>query len=1488
MINRQFPDWTSFAYKYRGREQAALEDLARTLFRKKLGIETGLFQRVNHKGNETEVIKRDGKVIGFQAKYFKSEIDAENIIHSMRGAKEENPQQTHYYIYSNQTFGLPRKRKGSTVSDSNTQKTQKEEKIEQVAAELGLTLVWKLDKAILDEANEEGWIYDVFFNVDGVLEKEIQEEKGHTTLVFDNIGYTCQFHGQQIHIPRDKVIERLEELPAGRLYVIHGEGGCGKTAILHELFEKHKEDYPICYRKASVLNVQSLSQVFHRGNPYTMENFRDAYKDSRRKYFIIDSAEHLEDMPDEAIVPSLIRMLTEEEWCVVLTVRNLYVGDLLNFLTLQAKQKNVLTESVELLSEQELTSLARENSIRLSADVNLRDRLRNLFYLNLYMQYYDELGGTKDDQAFLQFIWGKKIRGRDKRKGYIRENEFEKFIDEKVKTGKVFLSPNDYVSEAFYSLIDDEVITLDPDNGLFISHDIFEEWGLYRYVEKAWKQNTSINDFLSTLGENRSTRRMFRIWLKNKVNTDVEKVRPLAKAALSKELPGLWKDEVLCAVLSSDKANLMLAGTEQAILNNDNGLGEKVIWTLRVGCQYIQEIVKLNDFYWPQCVPFGTGWCYVIDLLFRNKDKVNLTPWLPVLQDWTKKTYQSETIRQAGLLALEYYQSHEYESLRYRDGIKNQVCAIINNAAWTIKEELRNLLDRCMTENLTDDLSTFILQENSIALNIQVALPDVVAELCIHYWKEKENEGRCSLSLSRGQGYGIDEDHIASRYFPPGANQTPTMTLLMSNEQVGIDFIIRLMNDCTEHYSQSGRVEYMAKVAIKDESGVKNWQWHSASLWGMYRGMGAVVSYTLQSVHMALEQYLLNLSEHGKYDRCRQLMRRLLFECHSSSVSAVVASLVLAYPNKYWKEAMILFRTVEFIETDNQRLPNESQMEHFYGIGYTLNPSVTEERQKTCEQAFRKKTLENVCLEYQYFGNQQELNEEQGEALIQAIYDILDEHRKMLEGRTDELLEILLSRMDRRRLKVKEQRQVEGGYEIQFETELGADARKVSEDAAVRQQEMFKYLGLQNWAMYKMRGEDISGNVYGDDWKKVIKEAKELQRELSHGRKPYLTDAYTTTWVAACLLKFYSEQLPASELSWCKEVVEQRLTSFTVLIDALDGTTACIHVLPRLITLFPKDGDRYFETMLRCLQTSDYGNNMSSSACVIKAVHTYRLWEEKPIEMGRLLERFVTSMEKDEKNYFVTLKVIAGLVPDAPDEKTIACVVKYLEKIPEMMKRGDRAVQSMFAVEENLARLFMRTESEAILNCLEYTQAIVQESHLGDVFLTRVIIEADNANKPERFWAIWNTYRALFPSMVRFGYGQPLRVYLLSIQWNDGKKEWRCLRKEDISFFDYVADNSNGNGIVMESIARALTNIAHGYQTEGMIWISKIVTAYSSINLANTNTLFYLEQVMTEYVYANKMQIRKSEELHRQVRAILDFMVGKSSVTGYVLRDMVN
>lgn len=1486
-----YPDWQTFAYKYRGREQDAFEDLARALFRKEMGVRGGLFQRVNHKGNETDVVEKEGRVIGFQAKYFTKGIKASDIIDSMIGAKESYPEQTHYYIYCNQAFGNPRRKKGAKDTDPVLQKTQAEESIEATARDLGLVLVWKLDKAILDEAISERWIYDVFFNVEGRLESLVTEEANHTETAFANIGCSCQYQNQRIHIPRMRTIAHIEDMAPSSLYVIHGEGGCGKTAILHEFLEKHRNEYPIYYRKASVLNVKNLSQVFHQGNPYTMDDFEWAYKDCAKKYFIIDSAEHLDAMEDETIIPTLIKMLMEEGWCVVFTVRNVYLSDLLNFLSLEMKMKDVPTESIELLSEQELTSLSYKYGIQLPTDANLKDRLRNLFYLNLYTQYYGEVNDKTEDRDFLQLIWEKKIRGKDKRKGYIRENEFEAFVEEKIKTGKVFLSPNKYVSEEFYSLIEDEVIALDTVNGLFITHDIFEEWGLYRIVEQRWQRKTAIDGFLAELGDTRSVRRAFRLWLKDKVKEDVNAVKPLAEMTFTGGLPGLWNDEVLCAILTSEKAGVLLADVEDRILNNTDGFGDKVRWSLRVGSQYVKEVVRLKGYYWPRCVPIGSGWSYIIGLLYQNREHLDITPWLTVLQDWTNCNYQSETTRQAGLMMLEYYRSDTYKHTRYNDGVKKQVCEVINNAAWTINDELKALLEDCMAgDELSEDLPEFVLQQNAGALKIQVALPETVAELCLHYWKEKEEDedDRYGFLRHRGDDFGIDEDRVASHYFPPGASQTPTFTLLATNEKVGVDFIIRLMNECAEHYALSEDQRYITKVDIKDEKGIKNWQWHSPALWGMYRGMDTS-PYTLQSVHMALEKYLFNLSEEGKYEQCEQIMRRLLFECHSSSVSAVAASLVLAFPEKYWKVALILFLTVEFIETDNQRALNEHSMNTFYGCGYTLNPMVAEERMKTCEQGFRKSTLENLCLNYQFFGNQHELGEEQGNALIQSIYDILDEHRKLLDGEEgQELLEILLSRMDRRRLKVKEQTKVEGGYQIQFETELGDEARKISDEAAVNQQEMYRYIGLLNWAMAKMKGETLEGQNYGEDWRKVLKDAQSLQEKLANGRSSFITDGYTNTWVAPCLLKFYSGEMAEEGLQWCKKVVDGQLNGFKGLSNTLDGTTACIHVVPLLITLFPDEKDRYFNVLLACLLAPDYGNNLSSRDYVATAVQTFDLWKNEPDAMQELVKRFIVAVEKDQRYAVVELNGVIGLTPAEPNEWMTGVTISQLKKIPSMMEKGDGIIQSMFSVVGNLARLFFRVNNQNILNCVEYTKSIVKERYLGDSLLSHIINEADSIGDADRFWMIWNVYRDLLPELLKWGNSQQLRTYLLNTQWKDGIKEWRCLRAGDIEFFDYVSENSSGNPQVLACISKALTNIAFTYQTDGMGWLSKCVNGHPSMNLADTTALFYLEQVMMEYVYANKMKIRQSPELLSQVRAVLNFMVKKSSITGFVLRDMVN
>ena len=423
--------------------------------------------------------------------------------------------------------------------------------------------------------------------------------------------------------------------------------------------------------------------------------------------------------------------------------------------------------------------------------------------------------------------------------------------------------------------------------------------------------------------------------------------------------------------------------------------------------------------------------------------------------------------------------------------------------------------------------------------------------------------------------------------------------------------------------------------------------------------------------------------------------------------------------------------------------------------------------------------------------------------------------------------------------------------------------------------------------MAKMKGEKLPNQTYGDDFAKVLSDAQTLEKELQNGRKSFITDTFVTTWVAPCLLKFYSEQLTTEALNWCKGVVDIKLNGFKSLTDAMDGTNACIHVIPQLIKYFPEEKQRYFELLLRCLMAPDYGN-LSSRECVISAVRVFDLWTNEPDAMRNMVKEIVSSIKTEAwHDEILALNVVVGLTPDEPDEWMTSYTVSFLKRIPQIMEGDDDSAHAMFAMIENLACLFMRINSNEILEAIVYTKPIVKESHLGEAYLNHIIFEAEGQNKPDRFWQIWNSYKDMLPILIRMGYNQ-LRTYLLNIKWNDGLHGWRCLRQKDLGFFTFVAENSAGNAVVLESITRALTNIAHNYQKEGMAWISKVVENHPAMNLVGTNTLFYLEQVMMEYVYGNKMLIRKTPTLHEQVRTILNFMVSKSSVTGFVLRDMVN
>ena len=99
-------NWNSFAAKFNGKEQSSFEWLCYLLFCDEYSKPTGMLRYKNQAGIETEPIERDGKVIGFQAKYLDTNIasNKNRIKDAIEKAKGRNPTLNKILFYINQEF----------------------------------------------------------------------------------------------------------------------------------------------------------------------------------------------------------------------------------------------------------------------------------------------------------------------------------------------------------------------------------------------------------------------------------------------------------------------------------------------------------------------------------------------------------------------------------------------------------------------------------------------------------------------------------------------------------------------------------------------------------------------------------------------------------------------------------------------------------------------------------------------------------------------------------------------------------------------------------------------------------------------------------------------------------------------------------------------------------------------------------------------------------------------------------------------------------------------------------------------------------------------------------------------------------------------------------------------------------------------------------------------------------------------------------------
>ena len=1561
--------WKIFGVKYDKRETWAFEQMSYLLFCAEFNNRVGLFRYKNQTGIETEPIEKDGKYYGFQSKFYTNSIadNKDDIIDSIKKAKSKNKQLDELLLYINQEL--------SESTTKSKKKPQYQLDIEKAAKTAGISIQWRVPSNFELQLSlpENKYINDIFFSLDPNEGDLLDEISKHNENILQAIQTEITFGDKKIKIDRSSVVESIANASQKRKnIIISGEGGCGKTAIFKEFYNSYFKKMPICVFKANELNVNHINDIFHIEHKFTFAQFLNAYKDEPLKIFVIDSAEKLAEISNNDILTTLIQKLKENAWNIIFTTRYAYLNDL----TFHIKENYQLpfdVNDVSLIGIEELKSIADEFKFSLPDNQKFIERLRNLFYLREYVQHYSNIDKQGNYKGFIDLLWKKRIQNNAVQKDNLhleREKCIISISKKRCDTGRFYISSDNLPQSALFQLKQDEILGYDDTHsGYFITHDIYEEWTLDRIVSRSFSNASTTKEFLDDLGNSLPIRRAFRLWLSDHLSENSKEIETFIQSAFtSTDVTQFWKDEILVSVLLSDYSETFFKFFEKEIIANNFKLLKRILFLLRIACTHISAIQDIEII-----KPKGKGWEEVIALIHKHKFDFfdsNLKLVLPVLTDWCEFNKKGLTTKYAGLLALSVIQKTETEENFYMHEVAEEnILKVVFNAANELKSELKEIFDKVVSNKWTDHnapyegLCSKILEKPYIAIELIKTLPLSVIQLCDLYWqKQPKKQDR----------YGYDRDTMESRYglagkhefkyFPSSANQTPIKWLLQIAFYDTLEFIITFTNRAVESYSKSDYGQQDVKKITLYINETEVTQYLSGAIWGMYRGGGSpTVPHVLESMHMALEKFLLEFSQISKSELIQNILLKILIQSKSASLTSVVCSVVLANPDKFYDVALILFKTIELFHIDAIRCSGEFHTKSLYGIGYGMDKMrdilYTDERLKTCEDKHRNSSLESLFLNYQFLGVKG-FTEERNTEFIGKLYDIIDQYKS--NTLISKSYGILLARMDRRNLIPKVSQHDDNHLRIEFTPkELSDELKKESEEALNQYQDVFKYSSLRIWADFLIGARNQTKTAKQEEYDNnpllALSETKQLVEELKSGRNGIgMFDYSIPAFSCSKLLLEHKEKLSKEDKEFCKEIVLATISNlFTDDYDyqISDGVEASVHAISVLVNEYPEETEDYVSIMvLALLDETPIGQYKRICDYVIESIHKSKLWEQnskvarsilfgyaklkpiyknivaekrKEIGWGRISKKSILE-ELEKRNPDFTfesisfdinnitsldihaLEIVLQLIPsDTKDKIHIEIYEKSLPLLASQLLKDRRSYKDdsgddsniyllRLHIFRNFAYFILQREKNEIDNLLKPFVNSFSSTEETASFIGELVSAEDYLNKYEQFWHIWNNLYPKIKELCLTPRGYHLKEiiinYLLAWRWwREGIEEWRSLKKENLSLYTNASKEIGNIPAVLYSVVKVLNSIGTNFKDEGIDWIYTIVSNNKSLHLDDleSNTLFYLEKFLRKFVFINRQKIKEEIKLKNKVIPILDFIIERGSIHGYLLRESI-
>ncbi len=1245
------------------------------------------------------------------------------------------------------------------------------------------------------------------------------------------------------------------------------------------------------------------------------------------------------------------------------------------------------------LNSEELYSISKQYSFLLPKDEKLNELIKNPFYLNEYLKFYEK-GEKIYYVGFKERLWNKII----KKAKPARELCFFKIALERANSGKFFINPSCETQILDNELKADGILGYETPHGYYITHDIYEEWALEKIIESEFVNGENNKDFFSNLGQSLTIRRSFRNWISEKLLIENNSIKNFIEDVVKdREIESFWKDEIIISILLSKHSDYFFVVCKKELLKNNQELLKRLTFLLRIACKEVDtdvfqnfglEQVNLFDLKYVLTKPKGKGWERLVKFVYDNIKQIGISKIhfiLPIIYDWNSKNKEGATVRYASLLALQYYSRMMQEGNFYaRDETQNHLLYTIIHGSLEIKSELERIFEEISENEWKShrapyyDLSKVVLTMFE-GLKASEILPKNVLKLANLFWySPPKKEDYYSYG-----GIGVDKYfHIKesiSDYYPASAYQSPIYWLLKSSIRETIDFIIQFTNKTVKAYASSnldkGQVEEV-EVFFKDEESIK--QFISNRLWCTYRGT-QVLPHILESMHMALEKFFLERGENTEAKTLEWWLLYLLKNSRSASISSVVTSIVLAFPDKTFNVAKVLFQTKDFFFYDTARWSldqsHKGSLEIFkkgFGVNYK-NELYENERIKACDDKHRKFALEHLCLNYQMF-RAENVKEEEAEERQKVIWDILDAYYKQLpeklkQTEADKTWRLYLSRMDWRKMKPTTEK-VDEGVAIHLNPDVDPELLDYSKKSIQKSSAPMKHTSLKLWAELKMKGDENfkKYDKYEKDPKIAFKEVKKIISNLKNGKgfgasgeplsedEPFIFMNRSIPGTAcAALTKYHKEILTKEEQVYCKDVVletaSQSLKSgYRYQIG--DSSQSSISVLPTIFNHFPEDRNAVKLILLLTL-FDEYPIDMGSTgfnAFAIGAIH--ELWKTnfetaQTLLLGYLLlkpkyEKFhdrlrrenikngvygrseskkideflseneleVIDFSNDEisindigdmKELDLRILKTAFLMVPLKTDNTVhkAIVHSIILQFSKRLLSGDRDERLDYKVRHDflnkLAYFVLSCPEEDIENYLKpFLDGFTNSEGIADLF-TEIISAEDYLNAYDNFWNIWGLFKnkviGICEKGDQFWYTDKiLRSFLFAENpWKETTDKWHTLKGRDKRFFKELSQKTGHCPSTLYSISKLLNDIGSSYLNDGIFWISFMLKNNSGLLDAklNTNTIYYIENLSRKYIYNNREEIRRTRRSKIEVLIILDFLIEKGSVVGYMLRESI-